>query len=36
MSIEDDEAVAGRRFTELWDADFNPVVIDELTARHPV
>ena len=30
MSIEDDKAVAGRWFTRFWDADFNPVAIDDV------
>ena len=32
MSTEDNKAVVGRWFTEFWGKDFNPAVIDELTA----
>ncbi len=32
MSIEDNKAVVGRWFAELWGPDYNPGVIDELAA----
>ena len=32
MSIEDNKAVVGRWFAEFWGPDYNPAVIDELTA----
>ena len=32
MSIEENKAVVGRWFSELWGKDFNPGVIDELAA----
>ena len=32
MSIEENKAVVGRRFTEFWGKEFNPDVIDELAA----
>lgn len=37
MSIEENNAVAGRSLAESWGKDFNPAIIDELTApRHQV
>jgi predicted ester cyclase len=33
MSIEDNNAIVGRWFTEFWGSDFNPDVVDELA--HP-
>jgi predicted ester cyclase len=32
VSIEENKAIVGRWFTEFWGKDFNPAVIDELTA----
>ncbi len=32
MSAEDNKAVVGRWFAELWSADYNPDVIEELAA----
>ena len=32
VSTEDNKAIVARWFTEFWGKDFNPDIIDELTA----